>query len=141
MALTASVSRRYTASKGNDIRRKIAASSQVFEGGAVSSVIGYVKPLVTGESFRGFAIEEVNNAGANGDRDVLVRPEGEVEITVEGVDGVDDEGKTVHASDDGTFTLTVGSNVPIGKVSRHVEGERCFVFFQAAERQSLDVTP
>lgn len=140
MALTKSVSQKRTAEPFRLVRRKISASTTVYEGAALSSgANGFVHGVAAGEDFRGFAEEEVDNsAGTNGDKDLLVSGEGEVLLVVTGVDGIDDEGKTVYASDDGTFSLTDGgTDVPIGKVTRHVSGTQCFVAYQGVEFRSL----
>lgn len=140
MALGKSVVLRHAAEPVRFVRRKISGAATIYEGAAVSSgANGYIHGIAANEDFRGFADEEVDNSGgSNGDRDALIRGEGETLLTVTGVDGIDDEGKTVYASDDNTFSLTDGgTDVPIGKVSRHVAGTQCFVAYQAVEFRSL----
>ena len=53
------------------------------------------------------------------------------------VTAVTDEGSTVYAADDDSFTLTVGSNTPIGKVVRYISGTSVEVYFEAASFRSI----
>lgn len=102
----------------------------IYEGAAVGLSGSFARPLVAGDRFLGFAEARADNAtGAAGDVRVKVRPKGLVVLPVTGVDGSDDLGKAVYASDDDTFTLTSTSNTLIGRVYRHVSGTTCVVDF------------
>ena len=97
----------------------VIASDIIYEGAAVGdNGSGYARPLVAGDPFRGFAIENVNNStGAAGDKRVKVKKWGEIVLSITSL-AITDVGKAVYASDDDTFTLTAGSNSHIGFVSR-----------------------
>ena len=90
---------------------------------------GYARALVAGDTFFGFADENTDNsAGSAGDIRVRCRQKGRIQLTVPSV-AITSVGVAVYASDDGTFTLTVGSNTKIGVVSRFVEANTCIVEF------------
>lgn len=100
----------------------VKASTKVYEGAAVGidAASGYARGLNAGDPFAGFAESQADNSGgSNGDVRVRVRTAGEVELSV-GSLAITDIGKAVYASDDGTFTLTQGSNSYVGKVVRFV---------------------
>lgn len=99
----------------------VQASSTVYSGSALTiDTGGEVGPAATGEvNFAGFAVAGADNSsGSAGDINCRVLTEGEVLLTVAGVDDNDDIGDVCYASDDGTFTLTAGSNKAIGRVSQ-----------------------
>lgn len=136
MPLTKTTPRSYTATVGptyND--HTVETDAQIFGGGAVAVVIasGLARALVgnsTVEHFAGFSEQTVLGDGR---ATVKVRTEGIVQLPVVGVNSADDIGKPVYASDDGTFSLTQGTNDPqIGVVHRHVSGTACMVSFKAA---------
>ena len=82
----------------------------------------------------------VNHGGCWNNRGlswVRVRTRGRVILSVTGVTAVTDEGSTVYASDDDTFTLTSTSNTAIGKVTRYISGTTVEVYFEAASFRSL----
>jgi hypothetical protein len=97
------------------------AADIIYEGAAVGDDgNGYARPLVAGDSFRGFAVMQCDNsAGAAGDKNVHVRAQGRVKLAISSL-AITDVGKDVFASDDNTFTLTQGSNTRIGYVERWV---------------------
>lgn len=117
----------------------VIASDIIYEGAAVGeNASGYFRPLVAGDPFAGFAQSQADNsAGAAGAINVRVKPRGRVVLSVTGVTAVTDEGSTVYAADDDSFTLTVGSNTPIGKVVRYISGTSVEVYFEAASFRSL----
>lgn len=121
----------------------IIASDIVYAGAAVgeSSTTGTGRPLVGGDNFMGFAIEQCDNSsGAAGDKKIKVLASGYVLLTVTGVDNLNDEGSTVYASDDDTFTLTsTTANSAIGKVHRVVSttANKAVVYFESVSRRSL----
>lgn len=118
------------------------AADIVYEGAAVGdNGSGYARPLADGDPFMGFAARKCDNsAGAAGDLDVLVYQKGNIRLIVAGVDNVTDEGATVYATDDDTFSLTdSGTDTAIGKVRRVIDtttGE-CIVRFEAASARSI----
>lgn len=116
----------------------VLTASTLFAGSAVgeSSSTGYVRALVAGDAFKGFAAEGVVNAGASGAARVPVIRQGELEATISGA-SVASLGDSVYMSDDGTFTLASTGNSLVGKVSRHISGTTVVVLFQAAELRSL----
>lgn len=117
----------------------VIASDIIYEGAAVGeNASGYFRPLVAGDAFAGFAQSQADNsAGAAGAINVRVKSRGRVVLSVTGVTAVTDEGSTVYAADDDSFTLTVGSNTPIGKVVRYISGTSVEVYFEAASFRSL----
>lgn len=110
----------------------VKASSTIYEGSAVGDdASGYMRALASGDPFRGFAERKADNAsGAAAAINAHVRQQGFVQLTVTGAAAVTDVGKTVYATDDGTFTLTPGGT-RIGVVIRWVTSTTCLVFFQS----------
>lgn len=96
---------------------------------------GYARPLTAGDDFLGISEGQVNNnptgGAASGARNVRIYEKGFVQHAVTGVDGVDDIGAIVYASDDQTLTLTSTSNTAIGRVARHITSTTCVVYFQS----------
>ena len=120
----------------NDLPVK--GSTKIFEGAVLGKASGFARPLVAADVFLGFSQEFVDNsAGADGVKVVRTRQRGKIVLDVVGVTGVTNEGATVYASDDDTFTLTSAGNTAIGKISRWMSGTRCVVEFEAASAQSL----
>jgi len=116
----------------------VVATDIIYEGAAVGKSSGYCRPLSGGDVFQGFAEEQVDNsAGAAGAKKVKLRTEGIRTLTVVGVSAVTDEGSTVYATDDDTFTLSSTGGSAIGKVWRWVSGTTCQVRFQAAAARSI----
>lgn len=117
----------------------VVASDIIYEGAAVGeNGAGYFRPLVAGDPFAGFAQAPADNsAGAAGAINVRVKPRGRVVLSVTGVTAVTDEGTAVYASDDDTFTTTVGSNSPVGKIIRFISGTSVEVYFEAASFRSI----
>lgn len=129
--LAANAPRDYEYGDRNDL--PVVADDIIFEGAAVGMTSGTARPLQAGDPFAGFAEAKADNSGGSaGDINVRVRHEGRVVLTVTGVDGHDDLGKDVYASDDNTFTLTASTNTRIGHVHRHISGTSCVVEFKAA---------
>ena len=115
----------------------LAAGAVVFEGSALGedASTGYVRALVSGDTFAGFAAAGANNAaGAAGDAVVRARQAGMVKLDV-ATASVAALAATVNFTDDDTATLGAGSAV--GKVSRHVSGTLCMVSFEASALRSL----
>ena len=109
----------------------VIAADIIYEGAAVGdNASGYMRPLVAGDPFCGFAVEKVDNsAGAAGDKRVLLKTRGRIVLPVTGASSVADRGKPVFASDDDTFTLTQSTNTYIGEVERWISSTSCVVAF------------
>lgn len=126
--LTADKSRAYELGEHNDL--PVIAADTIFEGAAVGdNGAGYARPLVAGDSFRGFAFAKADNAaGAAGDINVRTRRYGDAVLSIAAL-AITDVGKDVYASDDDTFTLTQSTNTRIGHVKRFIatgSGVVCF---------------
>ncbi len=114
------------------------ASDIIYEGAAVGDSSGNGRPLVAADTFQGFADRKCDNsAGAAGDKKIHVRQRGVITLSVTGVTGVSDEGSTVYATDDDTFTLTASGASAIGKVKRFVSGTTVEVYFESASLRSI----
>jgi hypothetical protein len=142
MALSADTPRTY-ASGVDPIFISLPCTSNVtiYEGSAVgeSTTAGTVKALATSDTiFWGFAHEQVVNP-TSGTKRCKIRAQGIIRIAVTGASAVTNNGVSVFASDDGTFTLTSSTAFPkIGRVVRWVGTDNggsgstvCDVFFQA----------
>lgn len=124
----------------NDI--PVIADDIIWDGAAVGdNAAGYARPLADGDPFMGFAVGKVDNTGgAAGDLYVRVAQKGNVRLIVTGVDDVTDEGATVYATDDDTFSLVdSGADKAIGKVRRviNVATGECIVHFEADSVRSI----
>jgi predicted RecA/RadA family phage recombinase len=107
----------------------VLGTSTIYRGSAVGDSSGYSRPLVAGDSFRGFADAKVDNlTGASGAKNVDVITEGYAQVTLASV-AITDVGKPVYMSDDETFTLTQGSNSLVGSVYRYVAANTCVIKF------------
>lgn len=117
----------------------VVATDIIYEGAAVGeNGSGYFRPLVAADPFAGFAQSQADNsAGAAGAINVRVKPCGRIVLSVTGVTAVTDEGSTVYASDDDTFTLTSSGNTAIGKIVRYISGTSVEVYFESASYRSL----
>lgn len=87
----------------------------------------------TVDKFGGFCVITCDNSlGAAKALRAHVKEIGYIKLTVTGVAAETDEGKTVWATDDDTFTLTYAAGaVSIGKVHRWETGTKCVVRFVA----------
>jgi hypothetical protein len=136
--LAADKNRKFGVSEGAHSNHPVVASDIIYQGAAVGSNSGNARPLSGGDDFLGFAFAKADNSsGSAGDVSVELRTEGEVVLSVTGVDGVNDTGATVYASDDDTFTTASTGNSSIGKVLRWISGTTCVVFFQAVTKRSI----
>ncbi len=137
--LAANTPRAYETGDFNDL--PVIAGDIIYEGAAVGeNASGYMRPLVAGDNFEGFAAKKADNSAAGaaaGDVNVKVQQVGRVQLTVVGVTAVTDEGSTVYASDDNTFTLSSSGNSAIGKIIRWISGTTCIVAFEAVSRRSI----
>lgn len=114
----------------------VAANAVIYEGSAVGSTGGYARALTAGDTFLGFSIEKVTGTSANAGVNVRVWTRGRVQLAVTSV-AVTDIGQDVYASDDGTFTLTQGSNSKVGTVHRFISSGQAIVAFDASDAGSL----
>lgn len=126
---------------GNHNELPIIAADIVYQGAAVGdNGSGYMRPLVAGDPFRGFALEKCDNlSGAAGAKNVKVLREGKVSLSISGL-AITDVGKDVYASDDNTFTLTKSTNTRIGYVYRYVSSGVGIVAFRDAEGVETELT-
>jgi hypothetical protein len=120
----------------------VIATDIIYAGAAVgeSSSAGTARPLVAGDTFMGFAVENVDNsAGAAAAKNVKVLEKGLVWLTVTNGDNIDDLGVTVYASDDDTFTTASTSNSTVGKIVRYdsTRTNKCLVAFESAYLRSI----
>jgi len=131
MTLAANAPRTYQV--GINEAYPVAAGANIFEGAAIGeNAAGYARALQAGDKFLGFCLFPVDNtAGLAGAERVEVRTSGNVRLAVIGSAITSNDRPAVYASDDGTFTLTVGSNSKIGYVSRWISGTDCVVEFDA----------
>lgn len=116
------------------------ASDIIYAGAAVgeSTTSGTGRPLVAGDNFMGFCVENCDNsAGAAAAKNIKVRDRGKVKLSVTGVSAVTAYDAPVAASDDDTFTLTTSGNTTIGKVKRVISGAVCIVEFEATSARSI----
>lgn len=117
----------------------VIASDIIYEGAAVGdNASGYMRPLTSGDSFRGFAEKQVDNSsGSAGDKRVKVRRQGIVQLTVTGASARTDAGKPVFATDDNTFTMTNSGGSRIGTISKWISSTTCLVYFEADQIQTF----
>jgi len=137
MALSADTPRAYELGSINTLPVK--ASTLIYEGAAVGDDgAGYMRGCVAGDPFRGFAQSQADNSAVatDGAINVDVIAEGKVEVTLSGV-AITDVGKPGYVSDDGTFTLTAGTNTKIGWVHRYVGTNTCVVAFSAEPEDTV----
>lgn len=115
---------------GNSNDLPMIANDAIYEGAAVGLSGGLARPLVAADPFAGFADRTADNTGgaASAVR-ARVLQRGRIVLPVAGVDGPDDVGKAVYASDDDTFTLTEVGNTLIGRMARHIGGTTALVEF------------
>jgi len=137
MAISANTPRAFEIGEFNEF--PVYADTNIYEGAAVGDPgTGYLRGLVAGDLFRGFAEKQADNTdkhdgisdGSAGDKKVLVRYRGRIKLAVSGL-AVTDVGKDVFASADGTFTFTAELNTWIGKVHRYVSSGVGIVEFDA----------
>lgn len=110
------------------------ATDYIYEGAAVGdNGSGYARPLVAGDPFRGFAIDDYDNsAGAAGAVNVRVKHRGQIQLAIASL-AITDVGAPVYASDDDTFVLTKSTNSAIGRVVRFVSSGVGIVEFDAGK--------
>lgn len=110
----------------------VIASDIIYEGAGVGdNAAGYVRPLVAGDNFRGFAEAKVDNsAGAAGDKRVRVMEKGKLQVAISGL-VITDVDQPVYMSDDDVFTLVAVGNSYIGTVHRFVSSGIAVVVFNA----------
>lgn len=127
--LAANTPRAWELGDHNDL--PIIAADIIYQGAAVGdNASGYMRPLVSGDPFRGFALEECKNAsGSAGDKNVKLLTKGKVQLSVTSL-AITDVGRPVYASDDNTFALA-GIGSYIGHVRRYVSSGVGIVEFDA----------
>ena len=130
MALAVDTPRVYdTVSKRVESDLPVSASETIYNGSAIGLDGGYARPLAAADVFKGFALENADNAaGADAAINCRIASEGFIYLCISSI-AVTNEGELVYASDDGTFTLTMGGNSPIGFVHRWVSTGYAIVKF------------
>lgn len=112
----------------------VAANTLIYQGAFVGSNAGLARGLVAGDEFLGIAMSRCNNnPGAAAALTVTLVREGVLQrMTITGASGHGDINKPVYASDDGTLTLTIGSNTKIGHIVAYRNETSDFeVYFQS----------
>lgn len=143
-ALTSSKTRRITrADAVSQVRYPVAASTTIYKGSALGWSSGYIRKLVAGDVFAGFAMEEVDNsAGSAADKLVTVVTRGV--LYGESVTGASGQtnlvapNNDVFASSDNDWTLTITSNSKFGHIIAYDPVAGNFdIYFEAAGFRSL----
>jgi len=81
----------------------------------IDASTGYARPLTAGDPFAGIAYQQADNTGTgHADGAIRVRLHQHVDIVHAITATVANVGAAVYASDDGTLTLTEGSNSAVG---------------------------
>lgn len=108
----------------------VAATTTIYEGSAVGdNGSGYMRALVAGDPFRGFAVRKADNSsGSTGAINVHIIQEGRIVGTFSSI-AITNVGDDVYMSDDATFTLTAGSNSYVGKLVRYISATSGVVAF------------
>jgi hypothetical protein len=136
MALSADTPRDYELGEYNDL--PVAETVTIYEGSAVGdNGSGYMRALTAGDPFRGFAERKADNSGgSNGDINFRVLQEGRIVATFSSI-AITNVGDDVYMSDDGTYTLTPGSNSRIGILIRYISATSGVVAFGVRETQTV----
>lgn len=120
---------------GEFVDLPVIASDIIFEGAAVgeSASTGTVRPLVSGDQFKGMADRKVDNSlGAASAKSVRLRTRGRVIIPVTLGDAIDNVGDNVYVTDDNTWTITKAVDlIFFGTIVRFISGTNCEVEFNA----------
>ena len=119
---------------GDELGYPVIAADIIYKGAAVGeNDAGYARPLAAGDAFLGFAEDKVDNSdGSAGDLNVQVKSKGYVKLPIASIAITSNDRPIVYASDDDTFTLTAGSNSPIGTVAQWLSTGYAIVEFDAA---------
>jgi len=127
--LAANLPRAWELGDHNDL--PIIAADIIYQGAAVGdNASGYMRPLVSGDPFRGFALEKCDNAaGAAGNKNVKLLVKGKIQLAISAL-AITDVGRPVYATDDNTFVLT-GIGSYIGHVHRYVSSGYGIITFDA----------
>lgn len=127
-ALTKDTTRVYELGNINEL--PAAAGELIYQGAAIGcDSSGYAKTLEDGDTFAGFAEENLDNAaGSDGAKNVRIRKQGSILLEISGI-SLADVNKSVYATDDNTFTLSSTNAVYIGQISRIDESGLALVEF------------
>lgn len=137
MALSQSTARNIKEATNISFRsHAVKASATIYQGAALGFSAGAARPLTAGDPFAGFALEDRSGGSTDGATSVRAVLSGILSgISVTGATGLANivaPNNDVFASDDGTFTLTIGSNSKIGHIVAYNSAEGTFdVFFEA----------
>ncbi len=110
----------------------VLAAAKIFEGAAVSlEATGFARPLAITDVFLGFAESKADNtSGLDGAINVRLLTRGRVKLAVAAL-AITDVGADVYATDDGTFTLVVATNLKVGRCVRFIATGIGIVAFDA----------
>lgn len=104
----------------------------IYQGAAIGldPADGFAKGLEPGDIFLGFAEDHIDNSnGFDGQKRIRVKKRGSIILEVAGMDPTF-IGKSVYATDDGSFTISdVGAAVYVGQISRLEYNENALVEF------------
>ena len=118
----------------------VIATDIIYEGAAVGeNGAGYMRPLVAGDPFMGFATRQCDNSiGAAGDKLVRIRSKGLVRLVgIVGMNAITNgnKGTPVYATDDNAWSLTSSGNSLIGRMHRFIASGEGIVYFEDASVQ------
>ena len=124
------VAKEVIAKEGKVVSFPIAASTTIFKGAHVMIDAGYLKPSATGAASygAGMALEDIDNS-AGSDGDLWAKVDIVETVKLDGFTGlaITDVGKTAYASDDQTFSVTQGNDIPVGKIIGYVSATTFWV--------------
>lgn len=123
---------------GHWVDYPMAASVTIYEGGFVGdNGSGYARALTAGDPFLGIAQKGcVETTATAGGQFVRVRTgTWRQEFALAGA--ITDIGKVVYATDDGTLSLTAGTNTPVGRVVRYVTAALMEIEFTTSPTTAL----
>jgi hypothetical protein len=121
-----------TAEIGTHNEFPVIAADIIFDGAYVGdNGLGYARPLVAGDRFRGYALRKADNStGSAGDIRVMVQESGKFVGNVPGA-VITDVGAPVYATDDDTLTLSPVGGSYIGDIHRFISAGVVTISFDA----------
>lgn len=133
--LAANLARFFEIGETNEL--PVIASDIIYEGSAVGdNASGYMRPLVSGDPFRGFCQKKADNSsGAAGAINVRLVTKGKIKLSVTSL-AITDVGRPVYAADDNTFALD-GVGTRVGFVFRYISSGVGIVSFDADNQEKI----
>lgn len=127
---------------GNTLRKTfpVVADDIIYAHSFVGRSGANARPLTAGDTFLGIAVNRQDNTGgAAGDKVIETEAGHCIKLTIIGIDN-SKEGVLVYATDDGTPTLTKGSNSLIGIVEQFISGTTAWVkVLTSAEAARIEI--